>query len=157
MVGPSSLDSNPLRGINMPAPFWSAGDVVTWEVSYANGRVLREREGGLYRQIDRGQVTRFALVSPGEVLFETWPPDQLAGRRLVYRRRTRLGVGVGRHVGFLVGWVPDLIWWVDPTMGLYRESPGFVWGDPDFAPVPPIPQEGETWAVLLPDDLRVVA
>lgn len=152
---PSSLDGSPLRGVNMPAPFWAQGDVVTWEVTYRNGRVLREREGAVYAQIERGEVTRFALVMPGEVLFETWPPDEQAGRRLLYRRRTTIAPGEGRGVGFLVGWVPELLWWIDPGSMSYRESPGFVVGDPDFAPVPPVAVEH--WDVFLPDNLRLPA
>jgi hypothetical protein len=151
---PAPINDKVMRGINVPSGQLLQADLVTWEATYANGVTLREREGARYAGIDRSQLVRFALVLPGEVLFETWPPASDSGGTLVYRRRTEIAPGVLRHVGFLLGWVPGVLFWIDPGAAKYRvANNGWILGDPNFHPILPRPQEGETWS--LSDELRV--
>lgn len=148
------------RGLNLPHQQVGKllpGDLVTWEATYRDGRVLREREGHVYAQIDRTLLVRFGLVQHGELLIEVWPEQGGNGANLVYRRRTTTIMFEGRTaVNFLVGFVPcGPLLFVNTELSTYRTAPGFILGDPDFAPVPSRPHEGELWSELLADDLRV--
>lgn len=152
------MSEGPLRGINLPSQRMYPADMVTWEAHYGDGHVLREAEGALYREIDRPRLVSFKLVYPGEVLFDLHVEGGDAQSRLVYRRRTALSIGEGRvPLGFLLGWVPDKLFWFSPKDFSYRMSDAFVIGDPDFHPVPCLVSEGEHWDKLLPDNLRVPA
>lgn len=90
---------------------------VTWEAVSHDGTVLREREGARYRQIDRTNLKSFRLVTPGEILLETFTGPGRHGRGLCYRRRTVMYQETGRRVvKFLVGWVPaGPVYLLDPS------------------------------------------
>jgi hypothetical protein len=137
-----------VRGIELLRPRYAPGllhpaDVATWEALHEDGTVLREREGAVYRQIDRSQLSAFRIVQAGELLLEMLPPAGATGRNLVYRRRTTLGSG-GRDVLFVVGWVP-----MGPAVtlnlraGTFRTLETFTPGDPELDPPDLHPWEGE--------------
>lgn len=130
-------------------------DLVTWEAVYADGFVLREREGHKYADIDRPALAYFQLVAPGETLM-TLPTDRPHGRtgeNLVYRRRTAIGAPAAggpakRRVFFLIGFVgPGPIIALYPSENRYDERARFTEGDPDFYPPVPHPHEGEHWTL----------
>jgi hypothetical protein len=134
-----------MRGIDLPRGSIVEADVVTWEVDYRDGRVLRETEGARYKDIDRGQLKVFKLVKAGEVLLEAFPPPGATGANLVYRRRTTQSLLDGsRRVIFLIAYAPTgPAIMVDPAAGTYRTERAFIAGDPDMYPVELLPDEGE--------------
>lgn len=134
-----------MRGLlpELPRNLLTAGDIVTWEAEYIGGATLREREGALYRQIDRDRLTSFKLVSPGEVLLEAFVPVGASGHNLIYRRRTVTNQD-GRRVIFLIGFAPmGPAFLVDPARGTYRTEDAFLVGDPEFYPPHLSRAEGE--------------
>lgn len=119
-------------------------DFVYWEAVYDDGSSLREKDGGVYRAIERNKLSSFRIVSPDEtVIFEVRMPDGLNGHNLVYRRRNAITEGRGRTGIILVGFIPTgPAWALDITNSTYLESPqGFIFGDPIFYPVDPMPGE----------------
>lgn len=119
---------------------------VTWEAEYDDGVVLREAQGGLYRQIQRNRLRVFRLVSPGEVLLELFAGDGRTGQNLVYRRRTLMGQGAGNTVWFIAGWVPSgPVFSLNPETLQLLQAPRLSGGAGPLGLVQPIPAEGELW------------
>lgn len=95
--------------------------VVSWEIQYRDGRVVRERDGIAYGNIDRRDVDLVALHYPGVGRFFGLPVN---GRRnFFYRRRTQMRQGAGSRIVYLLGFYPDLCVEVDPVGQSVREIP----------------------------------
>lgn len=139
--------------------------VISWEAESHDGSVLRERDGHTYREIPRTNLKSFRLVSPGQILLETFTDANRPGRGLCYRRRTVLKQGTGRtQVYYIVGWVP-----LGPVYVLDVSSEQVSvygrWGEDGWTAPQPIPEEGEEFtftevahtvdARLRPETIRV--
>lgn len=83
-----------------------ASHQVSWEAEYFDGRTVRERDGVLYKEINRDQLKAFRLVAPGEILMEFRVKAGQNGHGLAYRRRTTLSPA-GKQVWFVVGMIPN--------------------------------------------------
>jgi hypothetical protein len=138
------------RGIELHLPKYPKDELVeadfcTWEVLYTDGSRYAEREGGLYRGIDRARLQSFSIVMGGDTLMEAFPPAGATGLNLCYRRRTQ--AGRGRRVLFVIGWVPmGPVIAIDPAAGSYETAPYFTQGGDLAAPVA-IPSEGERFTL----------
>lgn len=119
---------------------------VSWEAVYDDGHVYREKDGGVYGQIERARLREFKLVAPGEVLLSLPASHGRTGWNLVYRRRTIIGVGSAKQVWFVVGWVPQgPIFSIQPETLQVLQADRFESGAGPLGTVQPRPQEGETW------------
>lgn len=125
--------------------------LVSWEAEYHDGRVIKEREGRAYADIDRYQLKEFRLVSPGEILMRAPMKDGRTGHNLCYRRRVVMsaatGQGFTRNTWFMVGFVPmGPVFAYSPGLDEAKQAVRFVHGDPLFSPPAPHPNEGETFS-----------
>lgn len=124
---------------------------ITWEAVYSSTHaggeeVYREREGGLYANIDRNRLKSFRLVAPGEVIFEAPMSHGRTGHNLLYRRRTQHNSARGTQVWFLVGFVPmGPFASIDARTGEVTISPRLFPGAGRFGEVQAIPEAGELW------------
>lgn len=111
-------------------------DRTFWSVQYTDDTWFREIEGASYERIERDRFKSFTLTYKSQDVFTCYPPTGATGRNFIYRRRIRLTESQGRDVVFIVGWMPHgPIYCVDIARGTYKESPGFVEGDPDLLPI----------------------
>lgn len=130
----------------LPRELLSDADLVSWEVLYQDGTLLREAEGARYGQIERSRLRSFRLYGLGETLVETFPPPGATGHGLCYRRRTDFGGGE-RRVLFLVGWVPmGPVICLDAANMSYSTASNFH-GHGDFEAPNPHPWEGEHFEI----------
>jgi hypothetical protein len=117
-------------------------DLVMWEVDYVNGSTVKEANGIRYEDLNRGQIKKFRLVAPGEVLIEVATSPSTPGTKFVYRRRTVMGPQ-GRKVVFVVGFAPmGPIWVVDPQTKHVEMDSGFKDADARKRTPAPLPYEG---------------
>ncbi len=126
--------------------FVSAGDLAYWEVVYDDGTVQRETDLKPYTSIDRARLKHFSVVHHGEILVTLTPHAEhgVTGHNLVWRRRTRIGQGVGRQVILLFGFAPmGPVYALDVDSMQYIVQEKFDPEDPTGVFHPPAPLEGE--------------
>lgn len=120
-------------------------DLIWWEAEHADGFVLTNRNGGLYRHIDRTTLKHFRIVTAGEILAQITVDAGHPGKSLVYRKRTSMSDSNNRDVVYLFGWQPQgPIFLLDPKETQLYVRPDFE-GDGIFERPIPHPDEGEQW------------
>jgi hypothetical protein len=122
--------------------------LVTWEAESHNGTVLKEREGRLYKDINRADLKEFRLVAPGEILLWVAMKDGRTGHDLCYRRRSDMSAAMGqgfvKNTWFMVGFAPmGPVYAYNPGTNEGMQAPRFIPNDPLFYPPEPHLNEGE--------------
>ena len=127
--------------------------LVTWEAILTDGEVQRERDGVLYKDINRDRLKAFNLVGAGELLLHFPIPPDRSGNQFVYRRRTAMGYGPGgsnKVTVFLLGILPTgpVILFNPETMEVAHKET-FVDNDALWSAPTPHPEDGENFTFTM--------